>query len=120
MKYITGIFNLKTPKLKLRNSDHHRLCTIYSRVYHSFITYGTKKIQYMMNFNGVNVLSTYHSLFYITEKFIVGRFLQRSCQNHIGCGITFNTVSLSFLANSLCVNLMLFFEELKKRVIPRS
>lgn len=43
----------------------------------------------MTNFNGVNVLSTYYSLFYITEKFIVGRFLQGSCQNHIGCGITY-------------------------------
>ena len=39
--------------------------------------------------------------------------IQRCVQNHVGCEITFSTISLSYLANYLYVNLMLFLEGLE-------
>lgn len=69
----------------------------------------------MMNFNAVNVFSICHPLFYIASIFIACWFLQRCFPNHVDCGITFTTISLSFLATYLCVNLsfLVFFEILK-------
>ena len=45
--------------------------------------------------------------FYITDIFIVVRFSQRCFHDHIGCGITFTTISLKFLGNYLCANFTL-------------
>ena len=49
-----------------------------------------------MNFNVAYVFSVYHPLFYLINIIIVGRFLQRSFQNHIGCGITFAAIMSDF------------------------
>ena len=69
--------------LNMKNSGHYTFCTINGNVYYSFIKHGTQKN------------------------------IQRCVQNHVGCEITFSTISLSYLANYLYVNLMLFLEGLE-------
>ena len=66
-----------------------------------------------MNFNVGNVSSIYHSLFHITSIYIVDRFSKYCFYNHIGCVIVFISISQSFLAKYICVNLKRFFERLK-------
>ena len=60
------------------NSNYYICCTIY--LWWSmpllYQTWHSKKINYMMNFTVVNILSLYHPPFNKTNTFVVGRFSQ--------------------------------------------
>ena len=78
-------------------------------VCYSFIKHGTQKIQWGI-YDVNDVLSRYHPLFNGTSIFLMGNFCKDSFRTIFS--LELSLLPSEFLANYMCVNLMLFLEGL--------